>query len=585
MRFVALVSGGKDSCFNIAHCLHAGHELAAVANLRPRGGRPEEIDSYMYQTVGHGSVERLAECAGVPLFRAEISEDEDRVVDELAAFLMRIKAAAGVDGVSVGAIGSSYQQQRVDKACARAGLRSLAYMWQRDQRELLDEIVAAGVDARIVKVASMGLHARHLGQPLAAIRDELLALPIHPCGEGGEYETFVLDAPFFQQRLEFTSSRVVQHAADDVFYLQFEVRVSDRPPAAAPALRVPPLLEPRFQAIGEHPDAARPPVLADVPQRGPLRDESDQQLLAHTFVGDFAGPHSIFPSVLRCLRESDPETCVHVFVVLRDMAVFGAMNAEYSRAFDAAGFDLPPSRTCIEAKVEADITLTLLCTRRRDASARGVHVQGLSYWAPASIGPYSQCRLAFGISYAAGQIGLVPQSLDLATTFAEQAPLALQHAIRILNLVHERESNWDARLAIVYVTDAALVPRARDMWARFASLKPASRVPLVAAVVPRLPRGAVVEWSLQACDRRYFQFFVPDAEEDEPYYSEAPEVLYLNAAAAEYTHRAGFQVLQVAQNLPEPVLVLGDTPAASGQYVPSSEVYFNETRVARVCVQ
>lgn len=35
MKFVALISGGKDSCYNVMHCLVQGHELAALANLRP----------------------------------------------------------------------------------------------------------------------------------------------------------------------------------------------------------------------------------------------------------------------------------------------------------------------------------------------------------------------------------------------------------------------------------------------------------------------------------------------------------------------------------------------------------------------
>lgn len=35
MRVVALVSGGKDSCFNILQCVTAGHEIVALANLRP----------------------------------------------------------------------------------------------------------------------------------------------------------------------------------------------------------------------------------------------------------------------------------------------------------------------------------------------------------------------------------------------------------------------------------------------------------------------------------------------------------------------------------------------------------------------
>jgi hypothetical protein len=39
MKFVALLSGGKDSCYNIVHCTANGHELVAAASLRPPPGQ------------------------------------------------------------------------------------------------------------------------------------------------------------------------------------------------------------------------------------------------------------------------------------------------------------------------------------------------------------------------------------------------------------------------------------------------------------------------------------------------------------------------------------------------------------------
>ena len=88
MKFVALLSGGKDSCFNIMHCFLNGHELVAAASLRPPSGKGarlrtnvyakviltflEEIDSYMYQTVGQDAIQYVADALEVPLFRRTI---------------------------------------------------------------------------------------------------------------------------------------------------------------------------------------------------------------------------------------------------------------------------------------------------------------------------------------------------------------------------------------------------------------------------------------------------------------------------------------------------------------------------------
>lgn len=91
MKFVALLSGGKDSCYNIVHCSANGHELIAAASLRPPPGQgkylssnfiaesfiesrsPGEIDSFMYQTVGQDAIELVARALDVPLFRRTIN--------------------------------------------------------------------------------------------------------------------------------------------------------------------------------------------------------------------------------------------------------------------------------------------------------------------------------------------------------------------------------------------------------------------------------------------------------------------------------------------------------------------------------
>lgn len=51
MKVVALVSGGKDSCHAMYLCQQHSHEVVALANLLPEAAAPDELDSYMYQTV------------------------------------------------------------------------------------------------------------------------------------------------------------------------------------------------------------------------------------------------------------------------------------------------------------------------------------------------------------------------------------------------------------------------------------------------------------------------------------------------------------------------------------------------------
>lgn len=123
----------------------------------------------MYQTVGHDAIHLQAECFSVPLYREYIiGESIDQSLnytttvndetEDLFRLLSRVRDAhPEIQGVSVGAILSNYQRARVENVCTRLGMTSLAYLWQRDQKELLAEMIQAGLTAIIIKVAAIGM--------------------------------------------------------------------------------------------------------------------------------------------------------------------------------------------------------------------------------------------------------------------------------------------------------------------------------------------------------------------------------------------------------------------------------------------
>ena len=185
MKVVALVSGGKDSWYNAMHCSANGHTIIALANLCPPPTLPgtpdasqnreavkltrDEIDSFMYQTVGHDVIPLQAECMALPLYREYIAgQSIDQALnytttpndetEDLFRLLSNVKRAhPDVQAISVGAILSNYQRARVENVCVRLGLACLAYLWQRDQKELLEEMIGNGLVAVVIKVAAIGI--------------------------------------------------------------------------------------------------------------------------------------------------------------------------------------------------------------------------------------------------------------------------------------------------------------------------------------------------------------------------------------------------------------------------------------------
>lgn len=226
MKFVALLSGGKDSCFNIMKCQQHNHELVAVANLMPPEEGIEEMNSFMYQSAAHNTIPSIAECLGVPSFRQAINrnsliqtldyqKDENDEVEDLFVLLQRVVAEyPEIKAVSCGTIASNYQRLRVEDVCIRLSLIPLTYLWQRDRGLLLDEMISSGVHAVLVKVAGAGLDPyKHLGKDLESLRPTLERLHqkfgLDLCGEGGEYETIVLDCPAFHKRLVFSETSIL----------------------------------------------------------------------------------------------------------------------------------------------------------------------------------------------------------------------------------------------------------------------------------------------------------------------------------------------------------------------------------------
>ncbi|CAF0904222.1 unnamed protein product [Rotaria sordida] len=242
MHVVALISGGKDSTYNMIECVRHGHEIVALANLHPKKDI-DELDSYMYQSVGHEVIDLFAKAMELPLYRAEIKGDAQTTnkeydqpvhgdeVEDLYELLSQIKEKHTIEAVSVGAIFSEYQNNRVANVCQRLNLQVLAYIWQRDQQELLNEMIDSNIEAILIKTAALGLQPKeHLGKTLVEIRPILFKLAekygINVCGEGGEFETLTLDCSLFKhQRIILDHVKIIITSSDSIApvgYLKIE---------------------------------------------------------------------------------------------------------------------------------------------------------------------------------------------------------------------------------------------------------------------------------------------------------------------------------------------------------------------------
>lgn len=201
MKLAALISGGKDSIYAIQKALEEGHEVTNLITIVP-----ERSDSYMYHSINLHVVDLIAKACEIPLLRQPSTGVKELELEDLAHALRQVK----VEGVAVGAIESRYQAERVQKICDSLGLKLYAPLWHKEPEKLLLEMIKT-LEIRIVCVAADGLDENWLGRQInLESLERLKALNrrrgVHVAGEGGEYETLVLDAPFFKKRIEIVKS-------------------------------------------------------------------------------------------------------------------------------------------------------------------------------------------------------------------------------------------------------------------------------------------------------------------------------------------------------------------------------------------
>jgi len=179
--------------------------------------------SYMFHFPNLRWTALQAESIGIPLLTEETEGVKEEELVDLERALANAKKKFGLEGVYTGALASAYQKTRVEKICGRLSLECISPLWSADPEAHLRRLVAEGFVVIMVSVSALGLDQTWLGRKLDGPSiDELVALGrkyrFHVGLEGGEGETFVMDAPFFTKRIEILSSE--KHWKGDSGYLE-----------------------------------------------------------------------------------------------------------------------------------------------------------------------------------------------------------------------------------------------------------------------------------------------------------------------------------------------------------------------------
>jgi uncharacterized protein (TIGR00290 family) len=199
-------SGGKDSAMAL-HELRSGGASEVLALLTTV---TEQYDRVSMHGVRTALLERQAESLSLPLERIYIGKDASN--DEYEA-RMREKLvyyqARGASSVAFGDLFLEDVRQYREENLSRVGMRGLFPLWGRDTAELARSFIDLGFKAVITCVDTNALDGAFVGRDFDGQFLSELPPSVDPCGENGEFHSFVYGGPLFRSEIRYKRGEIV----------------------------------------------------------------------------------------------------------------------------------------------------------------------------------------------------------------------------------------------------------------------------------------------------------------------------------------------------------------------------------------
>ncbi len=193
--FSSLISTGKDGWYAFELTKNRGYKPLSILTMHTKNK-----DSYFFHSPNTNLASIQAELCNISIIEQETKGERDKELIDLYK-LVKKAILQGTEMISSGAILSTYQRDRVQLITEILGVKSLTPIWHTDQEQMIRAMIKKNYEFLIVKTCAEGIH-RFIGKIITKDNiEEFLRITnkyrISPVGEGGEYESLLLKAPFF----------------------------------------------------------------------------------------------------------------------------------------------------------------------------------------------------------------------------------------------------------------------------------------------------------------------------------------------------------------------------------------------------
>ncbi len=210
MNLAVLFSGGKDSVFSTYLSKKEGHKISCLISIFS-----ENKESYMFHTPSISKVKKQSQVMEVPLLIKETKGEKEEELEDLKKAIEEAKEKYSIEGIVTGAVESVYQSSRIKKICDELDLICINPLWKKNQIKLLEELIENDFKVIITGVFAYPLDKTWLGREinenfLEDVKEMNEKYKISPAGEGGEFESFVLNSPLFKKSLNIQNKEILK---------------------------------------------------------------------------------------------------------------------------------------------------------------------------------------------------------------------------------------------------------------------------------------------------------------------------------------------------------------------------------------
>lgn len=197
MKVAVAWSGGKDSCLACYKAIKEGYDIRNLIIMMA------DKTSSNFHLINSELLDAQSQSIGIPIIKKITSLDTYE--KNFREALLDLKNR-GIGGLVTGDVFdvALHEPGWLDRICQEVDLIPVKPLWNLDTKQILAEFINEGFKAIIVRVKNSLLDFEWLGREINEkfLKDLLELGTIDPCGEHGEFHSFVVDGPIFKERIE-----------------------------------------------------------------------------------------------------------------------------------------------------------------------------------------------------------------------------------------------------------------------------------------------------------------------------------------------------------------------------------------------